>query len=86
MVSQFDTQKNQKTGLPPMKLRLLDMDEATKYEPSRIQLFCQSFKGLSHLNLIDKGLSDGLRISITNVFLSLHKLFLLEAHNHYTYL
>ena len=35
MNSQFDTQKNQKTGLPPMKLRLLDMDEVTKHESSR---------------------------------------------------
>src|SRR5436190_2781728 len=32
---QFDTQKNQKTGLPPIKLRLLDMDEVTKHESSR---------------------------------------------------
>jgi hypothetical protein len=59
MDSQSDTQKNQKTGLPPMKLRLLDMDEVTKHESSRVQLFCQSFKGLSHLNLIDKGSSGG---------------------------
>jgi Poxvirus A32 protein len=29
--------KNQKTGLPPMKLYLMDMDEATKHESSRIQ-------------------------------------------------
>ena len=35
MHSQSDTQKNQKTGLPPMKLRLLDMDEVTKHESSR---------------------------------------------------
>ena len=35
MDSQSDTQKNQKTGLPPMKLRLLDMDEVTKHESSR---------------------------------------------------
>ena len=65
MHSQSVIQKNQKTGLPPMKLYLMDMDEATKHESSRIQSFCQSFKGLSHLNLIDKGSSDGLRISIT---------------------
>jgi DNA helicase HerA-like ATPase len=32
---QFDTQKNQKTGLPPMKLYLMDMNEATKHELSR---------------------------------------------------
>uniref|UniRef100_U9TDS8 Uncharacterized protein n=1 Tax=Rhizophagus irregularis (strain DAOM 181602 / DAOM 197198 / MUCL 43194) TaxID=747089 RepID=U9TDS8_RHIID len=31
---QSDTQKNQKTGLPPMKLYLMDMDEATKHESS----------------------------------------------------
>ena len=37
MGSQFDTQKNQKTGLPSMKLYLMDMDEATKHESSRIQ-------------------------------------------------
>ncbi|CAG8622628.1 73_t:CDS:2 [Acaulospora morrowiae] len=73
MHSQFDTQKNQKTGLPPMKLRLLDMDEVTKHESFLIQL---SFKGLSHLNLIDKGSSDGLRISITTkCFLLPHKFF-----------
>ncbi|GES89641.1 hypothetical protein GLOIN_2v1777358 [Rhizophagus clarus] len=35
MDSQSDTQKNQKTGLPPMKLRLLDMDEVTKHKSSR---------------------------------------------------
>ncbi|CAG8597545.1 1468_t:CDS:2 [Acaulospora morrowiae] len=35
MDSQSDTQKKQKTGLPPMKLRLLDMDEVTKHESSR---------------------------------------------------
>ena len=34
---QPDTQKNQKTGLFPMKLYLMDMDEATKHESSRIQ-------------------------------------------------
>ena len=62
---QPDTQKNQKTELPPMKLYLMDMDETTKHESSQIQSFCQSFKGLSHLNLIDKGSSDGLQISIT---------------------
>ncbi|GBC48727.2 hypothetical protein RIR_jg25259.t1 [Rhizophagus irregularis DAOM 181602=DAOM 197198] len=33
--SQSDTQKNQKTGLPSMKLRLLDIDEVTKHESSR---------------------------------------------------
>src|SRR5437868_15453699 len=32
---QFDIQKNQKTGLPPMKLHLLNMDEVTKHESSR---------------------------------------------------
>ena len=37
MGSQSDTQKNQKTGLPPMKLYLMDMDEATKHESFRIQ-------------------------------------------------
>lgn len=37
MHSQSDMQKNQKTGLPPMKLYLMDMDEATKHESSRIQ-------------------------------------------------
>ncbi|GET67376.1 uncharacterized protein OCT59_022619 [Rhizophagus irregularis] len=31
---QSDTQKNQKTGLPPMKLYLMDIDEATKHESS----------------------------------------------------
>ncbi|PKY61857.1 hypothetical protein RhiirA4_487421 [Rhizophagus irregularis] len=35
MHSQSNTQKNQKTGLPPMKLHLLDMDEVTKHESSR---------------------------------------------------
>src|SRR5947207_13393813 len=35
MHSQSDTQKNQKTELPHMKLRLLDMDEVTKHESSR---------------------------------------------------
>ena len=35
MHSQSDMQKKQKTGLPPMKLRLLDMDEVTKHESSR---------------------------------------------------
>src|SRR6266542_458838 len=30
-------EKNQKIGLPPMKLYLIDMDEATKYESSQIQ-------------------------------------------------
>ena len=39
----------------PMKLYLIDMDETIKHESSQIQSFCQSFKGLSHLNLIDKG-------------------------------
>jgi hypothetical protein len=34
MDSQSNMQKNQKTGLPPMKLRLLDMDEVTKHESS----------------------------------------------------
>ena len=34
MVSQSDTQKNQKTGLPPMKLYFMDMDETTKHESS----------------------------------------------------
>jgi hypothetical protein len=34
-----DTEKNQKTGLPPMKLRLLDMDEVTKHE---------SFQNIGH--------------------------------------
>ncbi|UZO26594.1 uncharacterized protein OCT59_018808 [Rhizophagus irregularis] len=29
--------KNQKTGLPPMKLCLMDMDETTKHESSQIQ-------------------------------------------------
>ena len=37
MGSQSDTQKNQKTELPPMKLYLMDMDEAIKHESSRIQ-------------------------------------------------
>jgi hypothetical protein len=37
MDSQSDTQKNQKTGLPPMKLYLMDMNKATKHESSRIQ-------------------------------------------------
>ena len=37
MDSRSDTQKNQKTKLPPMKLYLMDMDEATKYESSWIQ-------------------------------------------------
>ncbi|GES89170.1 hypothetical protein RCL_jg17101.t1 [Rhizophagus clarus] len=32
---QSDMQKNQKTGLSPMKLRLLDMDEVTKHESSQ---------------------------------------------------
>src|ERR1043166_7046993 len=32
---QPDTQKNQKTGLPPMKLYLMDMDEATMHASSR---------------------------------------------------
>ena len=35
MHSQSDTQKNQKTGLPPMKLYLMVMDEITKHESSR---------------------------------------------------
>ena len=35
MHSQSDTQKNLKTGLPPMKLYLMDIDEATKHESSR---------------------------------------------------
>ena len=35
MHSQSAMQKNPKTGLPPMKLRLLDMDEVTKHESSR---------------------------------------------------
>ncbi len=35
MHSQSDMQKKQKTGLPPMKLRLLDMDKVTKHESSR---------------------------------------------------
>jgi hypothetical protein len=35
MDSRSDMQKNQKTGLPLMKLRLLDMDEVTKHESSR---------------------------------------------------
>ncbi|GBC10724.1 hypothetical protein RclHR1_09860001 [Rhizophagus clarus] len=34
MDPQPDIQKNQKTGLPPMKLRLLDMDEVPKHESS----------------------------------------------------
>src|ERR1051325_7681554 len=37
MDSQSNTQKNQETGLLPMKLYLIDMDEATKYESSRVQ-------------------------------------------------
>src|SRR5438034_6565280 len=37
MDSRSDTKKNQKTGLPPMKLYLMDMDEITKHESSRIQ-------------------------------------------------
>ena len=37
MHSQSDTQKNQKTGLPLIKLYLMDIDEATKHESSRIQ-------------------------------------------------
>ena len=32
---QFDTQKNQKTELPPMKLYLIDMDEVTEHELSQ---------------------------------------------------
>ena len=32
---QSDTQKNQKTELPPMKLYLMNMDEATKHELSQ---------------------------------------------------
>jgi hypothetical protein len=35
MDSQSDTQKNQETKLPPMKLYLMDMDETTKHESSR---------------------------------------------------
>src|SRR5215469_7002055 len=35
MSSQSDTQKNRKKELPPMKLYLMDMDEATKHESSR---------------------------------------------------
>ncbi|PKY35778.1 hypothetical protein RhiirB3_457126, partial [Rhizophagus irregularis] len=34
ITNQSDMQKNQKTGLPPMKLYLMDMDEATKHESS----------------------------------------------------
>ena len=37
MGSQSNMQKNPKTGLPPMKLYLMDMDEATKHKSSRIQ-------------------------------------------------
>ena len=37
MHSQSVMRKNQKTGLPPMKLYLMDMDEATKHESFRIQ-------------------------------------------------
>ncbi len=48
-----------------MKLYLMDMDEATKHESSQIQL---PFKDLSYLNLIDKGSSDGLQISITTKY------------------
>ena len=32
-----NTEKNQKTGLPPMKLYLMDMNETTKHKSSRIQ-------------------------------------------------
>ncbi|GET50302.1 hypothetical protein GLOIN_2v1827941 [Rhizophagus irregularis DAOM 181602=DAOM 197198] len=35
--SQSNTQKNQKTGLLPMKLYLIDMDETIKHESSRIR-------------------------------------------------
>jgi Poxvirus A32 protein len=35
MDSRSVKQKNQKTGLPPMKLYLMDMDETTKHESSR---------------------------------------------------
>ena len=34
MDSRSDTEKNQKTGLPPIKLYLMDMDEATKHKSS----------------------------------------------------
>jgi hypothetical protein len=34
MDSRSNMQKNQKTGLPPMKLFLIDMDKATKHESS----------------------------------------------------
>jgi hypothetical protein len=37
MDSRSDMQKNQKTGLPPIKLFLMDMDEVTKHESSQIQ-------------------------------------------------
>ncbi|CAG8760821.1 2038_t:CDS:1, partial [Acaulospora morrowiae] len=35
MDSQSVMQKNRKKELPPMKLYLMDMDEATKHESSR---------------------------------------------------
>src|SRR6266498_3825350 len=37
MDSQSVMRKNQKIGLPPMKLYLMDIDEATKHESSQIQ-------------------------------------------------
>ena len=44
MYFQSDMQKNQKIGLPSMKLYLMDMDEAIKHELSRIS---QVHHGLS---------------------------------------
>jgi hypothetical protein len=44
MDSRSDTQKNQKTGLPPMKLRLLDMDEATNVNHPKFNYFANPSK------------------------------------------
>ena len=68
MHSQSDTQKNQKTELPPMKLYLMDMDEATKHESSQIQFHPASPSWPFSMLVTGKSGSDKTNI-LANLFL-----------------
>ena len=68
MHSQSDTQKNQKTELPPIKLYLMDMDEVTKHESFRIQSHPASLSWLFSMLVTGKSESGKTNI-LANLFL-----------------
>src|SRR6266542_4379910 len=65
---QSDMQKNQKTGLPPMKLYLMDMDEATKHKSFQIQSHPASPSWPFSMLVIGKSGSDKTNL-LVNLFL-----------------